>query len=47
MRLERCKTEDYPRPAALLLYSVLEHMVLRLNSFKELRHWRKALKEFI
>ncbi|OQM46888.1 dTDP-4-dehydrorhamnose reductase [Anoxybacillus sp. UARK-01] len=47
VRLERCKTKDYPRPAARPLYSVLEHMALRLNGFKELRHWREALKEFI
>lgn len=42
-----CKTKDYPRPARRPPYSVLDHMALRLNGFKELRHWREALKEFI
>jgi dTDP-4-dehydrorhamnose reductase len=42
-----CKTKDYPRPAQRPPYSVLDHMALRLNGFKELRHWREALKECI
>jgi dTDP-4-dehydrorhamnose reductase len=42
-----CKTKDYQRPAQRPMYSVLDHMALRLNGFKELRHWREALKEFI
>jgi len=42
-----CKTKDYPRLAQRPPYSVLDHMALRLNGFKELRHWREALKEFI
>lgn len=42
-----CKTKDYPRPARRPAYSVLDHMALRLNGFRELRHWREALKEFM
>lgn len=45
--LQPCETKDFPRPAPRPAYSVFEHMGLRLNGFKEMRHWRDALKEFL
>ncbi|HEY0828441.1 MAG TPA: dTDP-4-dehydrorhamnose reductase [Bacilli bacterium] len=40
-------TEDYQRPAQRPVYSVLDAMSLKLNGFKELRHWRDALEHFL
>ncbi|WP_461201880.1 dTDP-4-dehydrorhamnose reductase [Anoxybacillus sp. TBDG-1] len=47
VRVQRCRTEDYPRLAARPSYSVFDHMALRLNGFKPLRHWREALQQFL
>lgn len=47
VRVQRCRTEDYPRPAARPSYSVLNHMALKLNGFKVLRPWREAVQEFL
>lgn len=47
VRVQRCRTEDYPRLAARPSYSALDHMALRLNGFKPLRHWREALQQFL
>lgn len=47
VRIERCHTNDYSRLARRPSYSVLDHMALRLNGFKQLRHWRDALREFL
>ncbi|WP_212960080.1 dTDP-4-dehydrorhamnose reductase [Cohnella xylanilytica] len=40
-------TEEFPRPAKRPAYSVLDHMALRLNGFKEPRHWKDALSSFL
>lgn len=41
-----CTTDEFPRPAPRPAYSVFDHMALRLNGFKEMRHWREALHEY-
>jgi dTDP-4-dehydrorhamnose reductase len=42
-----CTTKDFPRPAPRPAYSVLEHMSLRVNGFKEMPNWRESLKSFL
>ncbi|WNS75201.1 dTDP-4-dehydrorhamnose reductase [Bacillus sp. DTU_2020_1000418_1_SI_GHA_SEK_038] len=42
-----CTTKDFPRPAPRPSYSVLDHMGLRLNGFKEMPFWRDSLKKFL
>lgn len=45
--LEPCSTAEYftlaPRPE----YSVMSHMFIKINGFKDLRHWREGLRDFI
>lgn len=40
-------TKEFSRLAPRPAYSVLDHMVLRLNGYSEMRHWRDALKTFL
>lgn len=40
-------TEQFPRPAKRPSYSVLNHVAIRANGFKELPHWRDALHSFL
>jgi len=47
VKVNPCTTKDFPRPAPRPAYSVFDHMSLRLNGFNDIRHWRKALNEFI
>lgn len=47
VKVNPCTTKDLPRPAPRPAYSVFDHMSLRLNGFNDIRHWRKALNEFI
>lgn len=42
-----CSTEQFPRPAPRPQNSVMEHLSIRTNGFRDLRPWREALKEFI
>lgn len=42
-----CTTKDFPRPAPRPSFSVLDHMGLRLNGFKEMPSWRDSLKKFL
>lgn len=47
VRVEPCTTDEFPRPAPRPKYSVMDHVSIRTNGFKELRHWSKALKELM
>jgi dTDP-4-dehydrorhamnose reductase len=47
IKINPCTTKDFPRPAPRPPYSVFEHMALRLNGFKEMKHWKEALKSFL
>lgn len=40
-------TEEFPRPAARPKNSVFDHMALRLNGFKDVRHWKDGLSDFL
>lgn len=42
-----CSTLEFVRPAPRPLYSVMDHMALRLYEFKEMRNWREALRDFL
>lgn len=46
IKVNPCTTKDFPRPASRPAYSVLEHMVIRLNGMTDIRHWREALKDY-
>jgi dTDP-4-dehydrorhamnose reductase len=47
VQLNACTSKEFPRPAPRPAYSVFDHMSLRLNGFKSMRHWKVALAEFI
>jgi dTDP-4-dehydrorhamnose reductase len=47
VRVEPCGTSDFLRPAPRPQYSVLDNMSIREQGFVELRHWRKALIDFL
>lgn len=44
---EPCTTDEFPRPAHRPADSVMEHLSIRTNGFKDLRPWREGLKEFM
>ncbi|GIM45660.1 NAD(P)-dependent oxidoreductase [Collibacillus ludicampi] len=46
-QIEPCTTEEFPRPAPRPKYSVMDHLSIRCNGFKDFRHWRDALRDFL
>ena len=44
---EPCTTDEFPRPAHRPANSVMEHLSIRTNGFKDIRPWREGLKEFL
>ncbi|MCG3084236.1 dTDP-4-dehydrorhamnose reductase [Anoxybacillus sp. LAT_35] len=47
VKVNPCTTKDFPRPAPRPAYSVLAHMALRMNGFRELPYWRDSLRDFL
>ncbi|MDQ0339459.1 dTDP-4-dehydrorhamnose reductase [Caldalkalibacillus uzonensis] len=47
VNVEACTTKDFPRPAMRPANSILDHLSLRLNGYKEVRHWKDALQDFL
>lgn len=47
VKVNPCTTREFPRPAPRPMYSVFEHMALRLNSFKVMPNWRDSLRIFL
>ncbi|TDF96219.1 dTDP-4-dehydrorhamnose reductase [Paenibacillus piri] len=45
--VQPCTTEDFPRPAPRPKNSVMDHLSIRADGFKDLRPWREALTEFL
>lgn len=45
--LKPCTTAEFPRPAPRPAYSALDSAAIRTNGFRELPHWREALRSFI
>ncbi|MEC1769905.1 dTDP-4-dehydrorhamnose reductase [Schinkia azotoformans] len=45
--LKPCTTEELSRPAKRPMYSVMDHVGLRINSFSILPHWQDALNRFL
>jgi dTDP-4-dehydrorhamnose reductase len=39
-------TAEFPRPAPRPKFSVLDHMAIRANGFRDLRHWRDGLTAY-
>ena len=39
-------TAEFPRPAPRPHYSVLDHMAIRTNGLRDLRHWREGLRAY-
>ncbi|MDR0271200.1 dTDP-4-dehydrorhamnose reductase [Paenibacillus sp.] len=46
-KLEACTTAQFPRPAPRPANSVMDHGAIRTNGFRDMRHWREGLKDFI
>lgn len=47
IKINPISTKDYPSLAKRPYYSVLDNMSIRLNGFKNFRHWREALRDFL
>ncbi|MEK5469448.1 dTDP-4-dehydrorhamnose reductase [Paenibacillus sp. FSL P2-0089] len=46
-KLEPCATEQFLRPAPRPRNSVLEHLAIRTNGFRDIRSWREGLRDFL
>ncbi|GIO35153.1 NAD(P)-dependent oxidoreductase [Paenibacillus antibioticophila] len=46
-KINPCTTEEYPLPAPRPQHSVMGHMALLSNGFREFRHWREGLRELL
>lgn len=46
-KLEPCATEQFPRPAPRPRNSVMEHLSIRTNGFRDIRPWREGLRDFL
>ncbi|WP_160032783.1 dTDP-4-dehydrorhamnose reductase [Paenibacillus sp. An7] len=42
-----CSTEQFPRPAPRPSNSVMDHVSIRTNGFKDFPHWKDGLSEFL
>ncbi|MOA00736.1 dTDP-4-dehydrorhamnose reductase [compost metagenome] len=42
-----CTTDDFPRPAPRPRNSVMEHLSIRANGFKDIRPWKEGLRTFL
>jgi dTDP-4-dehydrorhamnose reductase len=47
MKVNPIPTSEYPLPAPRPAYSVLDHMMIRLQGMEDLRPWQEALQEFM
>ncbi len=47
VEVKPCTTDEFPRPAHRPKYSVMDNLMLRINGFSELRHYKEALKEYL
>lgn len=47
VRVNPCTTADFPRLAPRPMNSVMEHLSIRTNGFKDLRPWKEGLRDFL
>lgn len=47
VRVEPCKTKEFPRPAPRPQNSVMDHLSIRTNGLQDFRPWREGLRAFM